>query len=67
MPQEITQAIARGLTDGVLELDPQRVRLGAFLDRGAFGEVHVAEALGIADNPGWTRVAVKKLSGTRFE
>ena len=63
VPQEITEAIARGLTDGLFELAADRLKLGRVIGRGAFGEVHVAEAHGILDSPQWVTVAVKRLAG----
>lgn len=66
VPQEITEAIAQGLTDGIFELTEERLNLGRVIGNGAFGEVYVGEALGIMDDPGWKTVAVKKLAGKSF-
>lgn len=65
VPQEIQDAISRGLTDGY-EFNAELLMLGNCLGKGAFGNVYYADAQGICTDPGWTPVAVKTLNGENF-
>ena len=65
VPQEIQDAISRGLTDGY-EFNAELLMLGNCLGKGAFGNVYYADAQTIGTDPGWTPVAVKTLNGENF-
>jgi hypothetical protein len=47
----------------LFELPGERVRLRSMIGKGAFGEVYIGEAQGVNNNPEWTTVAIKTLTG----